>query len=161
MIHKFHEIIMYAWSGLNGWNCVASKIRSWKCDEIWNRFGIAKTRKITTMGVMFSTDSLSKHASDRSRPMQEEDGIMCFQKLSLVTPVSDEEFGSHRLAGEFVLSCWALKKLRCQNGRRKRSGALPLCIQYQYNNSIWCLKTWGFFGVACVRVESLCFSKLQ
>ena len=90
----------------------------------WNleNFEIAKPRKITTMGVMFPTDSLSKHASDMSRPIQEEDGT-CFQKLSLVTPVSDEEFGSNHLAGEFVLSCWALNKLRCQNGRGKRSGA--------------------------------------
>lgn len=79
---------------------MASKIRSWKFGELWNR----QNTQNTTMGVMFPTDSLSKHASDRSRPIQEEDG-MCFQKLPLVTPVSDEEFGSNHLAGEFVLSC--------------------------------------------------------
>ena len=82
-------------------NCVASRIRLWKFGELWNR----QNAQNTTRGVMFSTDSLSNHASDRSRPVQDEDGIMCFQKLTLVTPVSDDEFESNHLAGEFVLSC--------------------------------------------------------
>lgn len=102
------------------------------------------------------------NTSGRTRPIEEEEGIMCFRKLPLFTPANDCEFGSNHLASwrqiYSMLGCWVVKKLRCRNGRRNG----PLLCSRAHNTSqipyYDARKPWGIFSVACFRVESPCFS---
>lgn len=131
----------------------------WMDELVWHQksdhgnlenFGIAKTRKIPPWESCF-LPTLCQN-TPQTGPGQSKRRMACASRSSLWSHLSVTK--SSDLTTWQANLCWVAELWRSWDS--KRQGKTIRCFAHMH----WCLKTWVFFGAACVRVESLCFSKL-